>query len=133
MGKVIAVLGFILPFLERALFIVENLDANDAGIDDEIARKLQEFVDYIRLVVGDAEARKPARGYDAIQRFTNDVIFKLKEILNEENPDVGKAEELVNSLSDPREVYQAKRGDDAYLLEESKVLAGDLLILIKGK
>lgn len=131
LGRVVGLLSFALNILAMSSSAIRSLDANDAGIDDEIADKIDEFIDFVAPIIASVpqSGNNPARGYTAILQYGNSVMSALESILvKEPKPEgeddrVERAQGLLNDLSDPTKVYQAQRGDDAQLLVDFKQMA----------
>lgn len=139
MNKIKAVLLFVLPFMKLASQFARNIDPDDAGIDDEIATKIDEIVVWLEAIIGKDTANSltgytVARGYSAIAIFGNNIIASLKLIYGDTVTPyaerLAQAQELASYLSDSSKVYQAKRGDDAELLKAFKLEADNLVTQI---
>ena len=125
---IISILKLALPFITTAQGALANLDANDDGWDDDLAAKLKDVMAAFVAIIGTQPAGA-ARGYDEILQFGNNVISGLDRLIaNVEMPHgekVASGQALVDSLSDPNQVYQAEHGNDAALLVSFKEAAKD--------
>ena len=134
---ILATLRLALGPLTIAQNLLKNLDANDEGIDDQLADGLKVAIDVITgALATDASSGTEARGLVAITAFCQGVLAKLDGILASTNPisDELKAEAQAahDSLYNSSKVYQAKRGADAAVLADAKIAAGTKLSQIKA-
>jgi len=134
---ILATLRLALGPLTIAQTLLKNLDANNEGIDDELADGLATAIQVITgALATDTSTGGEARGLVAITAFCQAVLAKLDGILSQPGPytDDQKqmAQSAVDSLSDGTQVFQAKRGADAKELSDTKTAAAAKLSQILG-
>ena len=133
---ILATLRLALPYLTMAQVMLKNLDANDEGVDDKIADGVAKGIEAIQFAVGtDTGTPGQAKGLIAITAFGNAVVARLTAIAaTSPMTDALKAEAQTryDSLSDPAQVYQPKRGADAQALNDAKARSSALLAQIQG-
>jgi len=134
---ILATLRLALGPLTIAQTLLKNLDANDEGVDDEIADALQTAIGVITgALATDTSTGTEARGLVAITAFCQGVLAKLDGILAQpgpySDPQKAEAQAALDSLFNSSKVYQAKRGADATELAETKQAAAAKLAQIKA-
>lgn len=134
---ILATLRLALGPLTIAQTLLKNLDANDEGIDDQLAAGLKTAIDVITgALATDSGTGTEARGLVAITAFCQGVLSKLNSILAQPGPysdeQKNEAQNAYDSLFNSSKVYQAKRGADATVLAETKQSAGSKLTQING-
>lgn len=116
--------------------LLRNFDANDEGIDDQLADALRTAIGVITgALATDTSTGGEARGLVAITAFCQGVLAKLDGILAGSPPfsdeAIAEAQTARDSLYNSSKVYQAKRGADAAVLADTKLAAEEKLNLIK--
>lgn len=106
-------------------------EAQFSGIFDTIIGGVATVLPFIRGS-NSGTGSGTARGLEAITQATNQILGALDKLIsdasavqpNERSNIAGQvmsqAQQLVNALSDPAIIYQAKRGDDAMVLNNAK-------------
>lgn len=117
--------------------LLRDLDSNDEGIDDQTADALKTAIGVITgALATDSSTGTEARGLVEITAFCQTVLAKLDDIIGHTQPyseaDINEAQAARDSLYNSSKVYQAKRGADAEVLANTKLVAEDKLTLIKG-
>jgi hypothetical protein len=114
-----------LPVIATIAFALENLDTNDTGIDDKLAKQVQAVAaglkEYLNTLPPDEP--KVIQGYQATKTFCENVLasidFVIASSIDRETKE-SRITELVKSLWDRTIVYQAIRGNDAKILDITK-------------
>lgn len=122
----------ILPTLQIVAIGLETFDADDTGIDDKLAKQirathnaLQSYLDSLP-----AESSPIARGLEQTKAFCQNVLVSIDAVANSTLPFEQKEAQirrLVKSLSDDTQIYQAKNGNDAKILQISIKTANEKL------
>ena len=127
MYQVIKYLNLVVIYLELARSIVGNLDSNATGKDDDFARFLDSIIKQIRAFIeSQPQQTLAARGYTQTLAFCNDVLSKLDLLANSALDKTTKKEqmrEVAETLFNPNLVWQAKSGNDAEVLSNTKLKA----------
>lgn len=134
---IIATLKMALPFLNMAQVMIANFDSNDEGIDDKIADGVRKGIDAIVYAIeSDPSVPGQAKGLVEITAFSNAVLARLTAI-SESETITGEmkteAQMRTNSLNDPQQVFQPKRGKDADVLNNAKARASTLNSQIQAR
>lgn len=131
MQQVIKYLNIVVIYLELARSIVGNLDNNTTGKDDDFARFLDSIIKQIRAFIeSQPQQTNAARGYTQTLAFCNDVLSKLDLIANSDLDRTTKQtqmKEIAETLFNPNLVWQAKSGNDAEVLSNTKLKATEKL------
>ena len=129
MQQVIKYLNIVVIYLELARSIVGNLDNNTTGKDDDFARFLDSIIKQIRAFIEiQPQQTLAARGYTQTLAFCNDVLSKLDLLANSDLDKATKKaqmKEIAETLENPNLVWQAKSGNDAEVLSQTKIKASE--------
>lgn len=137
MQTILSLIKTALPILQAAAFALEMLDVDREGTDDKLADGLRRIVTELTDFLADnASNDNVVKGLNAITAYGVNLILALDEIINSPAPKaerLAKAEALIDTLSDPKKVYQAQRGDDAKALNTFKIRCAEKLAVIRSQ
>lgn len=116
-------LNTIIPTVSLAAVLLENLDTNTTGLDDETAKLMQQFTKSAKALIASLPESTIARGFEQTKAFCDNVKNTVTVIIASDIPTSNKrfqCQILLDDLSDSSKIWQAKKGKDADYLTRTK-------------
>jgi hypothetical protein len=127
------ILQTILPTSAMAAVLLENLDTNNTGWDDDGAKAVQQFNESIKALIASFPESATARGYAQTKVYCDNVLNQMRAIADGETPRPQKLTALQllrDSLDDSDKVWQAKKGKDADYLATARTKANQIIAAV---